>query len=299
MSGIAASAKRDCQQHVGVAAGIGVVAAFDRGRGRAEDHPRPGESRPDHGHVAGVVVDPVRLLEGAVVLLIEDDQPQFAERQEQRRAGADHGAHRAARSRRARCGRAAPGSCRSAIRPGRVPKRVVKRSRKVWVSAISGSRISACRPARSVSATASKNTSVLPLPVTPSSSATPNRVGVERRGSGRAPPACSALSVGQRVHRGRAASTIGGGGDLEPLQRPGAFEPLDHRGRNAAGADDRGSWPRPRRRRRCRAPASRAGVIRSGSYPVAADRRSPAARAPAPRSSAAPSAAPCPGGASV
>ena len=83
------------QQHMAVAAEIGVVARFDRGRGRAEDHPRLGEFGAHHRHVAGVVVDPVRLLEGAVVLLVEDDQPELVERQEQRRARPDHGAHRA------------------------------------------------------------------------------------------------------------------------------------------------------------------------------------------------------------
>ncbi len=55
-----------------------------------EDHARIGEAGPHHGHVAGVVVDAVRLLEGAVMLLVEDDQAEFVERQEQRRARADH-----------------------------------------------------------------------------------------------------------------------------------------------------------------------------------------------------------------
>ncbi len=80
------------QQHVLVAAGIGVVAAFDARCRRRQDHPCLGELGPDHGHVAGVVVHPVGLLERPVMLFVEHDQPEFAERQEQRRAGAEHDA---------------------------------------------------------------------------------------------------------------------------------------------------------------------------------------------------------------
>ena len=61
--------------------------------------------------------------------------------------------------------------CHSA---GLVPKRAANRSRNWAVSAISGTRISACLPSLSAAATASKYTSVLPEPVTPSRSVTEN-----------------------------------------------------------------------------------------------------------------------------
>ena len=114
MSGMPASAKREVSSHMLVAPGIGVVARFDRGRGGAKDHPGVGELGPHHRHVARVVVDAVILLEGAVVLFVEDDQPQFVERQEQRRARADHRADFA-------IGDAAPGAGALARRHIRVP----------------------------------------------------------------------------------------------------------------------------------------------------------------------------------
>ena len=49
-----------------------------------------GKARAHHRHVAGVVIDPLGLLEGAIVLFVEHHQAQFAERQEQRGAGAYH-----------------------------------------------------------------------------------------------------------------------------------------------------------------------------------------------------------------
>ena len=48
--------------------------------------------RAHHGHVAALVVHAVLLLEAGVVLLVDDDQAEVLERQEQRRAGADHDA---------------------------------------------------------------------------------------------------------------------------------------------------------------------------------------------------------------
>ncbi len=47
-----------------------------------------------HRHVARGIEDAILLLVGEVVLLIDDDEAEFAERQEQRGARADDGAHR-------------------------------------------------------------------------------------------------------------------------------------------------------------------------------------------------------------
>ena len=58
---------------------------------------------------------------------------------------------------------------------GRTPKRDSKWANHCALRAISGNSTSAWRPTRSVSAMASKYTSVLPEPVTPSSSCTRNR----------------------------------------------------------------------------------------------------------------------------
>ena len=57
---------------------------------------------------------------------------------------------------------------------GATPNRRMNRSSHCDDSAISGSSTSACRPAATHSATASRYTSVFPDPVTPSSNATPN-----------------------------------------------------------------------------------------------------------------------------
>ena len=57
---------------------------------------------------------------------------------------------------------------------GIAPNRLKNRCRNCTERAISGSSTSAWRPAASACATASRYTSVLPEPVTPSSSVTPN-----------------------------------------------------------------------------------------------------------------------------
>jgi hypothetical protein len=152
--------------------------------------------------------------------------------------------------------------CHSA---GRVPNRRAKRSRNVCVSAISGSRISACRPARSVSATASKNTSVLPPPVTPSSSATPNFLGSSARIWPSA-AACSGLSVGGAAS-GSGGSTIGGAGTSSRSSAPARSSPSITDGEAPLAPISavlvHGS-PSPT----VSSTRSRAGVIRSGSMPV-------------------------------
>ena len=62
-----------------VAAAIGVDAAFHRGRGGGEHDRKAGEIGPHHRHVARVIGDPLLLLVGGVVLLVDDDQAEVAE----------------------------------------------------------------------------------------------------------------------------------------------------------------------------------------------------------------------------
>ena len=59
-------------------------------RGAAEDGDRPLERGALDGDGAGVVARVGLLLEGRVVLLVADDQPELRYRREHRRAGADH-----------------------------------------------------------------------------------------------------------------------------------------------------------------------------------------------------------------
>ncbi len=83
----AAGAAGQAQQ--GVAALVGVVQAFQRGGGRAEQQRHALQARAHHRQVAGVVAQAFLLLVGRVVLLVDDDQPRILQRGEQRRAGAD------------------------------------------------------------------------------------------------------------------------------------------------------------------------------------------------------------------
>ena len=89
-------AARQFQQRV--LAALGVVAAFEAGRGRTQHHARAGRLRAHDGHIAPVVARRLFLLVAAVVLLIHHDQAQVAHRREhpgprahhhRRRAGAD------------------------------------------------------------------------------------------------------------------------------------------------------------------------------------------------------------------
>ena len=59
-----------------------------------------------HRHVARLIDDAILLLERLLMLLIDDDQAEIAERQEQGRARADHDLGIAARRPRARSGAA-------------------------------------------------------------------------------------------------------------------------------------------------------------------------------------------------
>ena len=132
-----------------IAALFGVDARFDRRRRRGENDRRAFQPRAHHRHVARMIGDALFLLIGAFMFLIDDD-----EAEPRRTAGTGPSGRRRRRAprrwrraphRRSRR-RAGTPECHSA---GRTPKRAAKRSRNCAVSAISGSRISACRPARS------------------------------------------------------------------------------------------------------------------------------------------------------
>ncbi len=78
------------QGHPAVAPRLDIGERFQRRRGRGEDDRNPAQRGAGDGHVAGLVEHAVLLLEGGLVLLVDDDQPEPRKGQEQRRAGADH-----------------------------------------------------------------------------------------------------------------------------------------------------------------------------------------------------------------
>ena len=55
----------------------GIDVAFDRRRGRRQDHRTLAEIAAHHTHIAPLVVDTIILLVALVVLLIDDDQAEF------------------------------------------------------------------------------------------------------------------------------------------------------------------------------------------------------------------------------
>ena len=73
-----------------VFAGVGVGPAFEARGGGGEHHGGALDRGAQHRHVAGVIEHAVLLLVGAVVLLVDNDEAELAERQEQRRARAHH-----------------------------------------------------------------------------------------------------------------------------------------------------------------------------------------------------------------
>ena len=73
-------AARQFQQRI--LAALGIVAAFQGGRGRTQHHARAGLLRPHHGHIAPVVARRLFLLVAAVVLFVDHDQAQVAHRRE-------------------------------------------------------------------------------------------------------------------------------------------------------------------------------------------------------------------------
>ena len=78
------------QPRVAIASPAHVGQRFQRRRGAAQNY-RNGQHLPAlDGHVPGRVTQTVVLLEGAVVLLVDDDDAQVGERRQHRRTGADH-----------------------------------------------------------------------------------------------------------------------------------------------------------------------------------------------------------------
>ncbi len=63
-----------------VLAALGVVAAFETGRGRAEDHHRAGIARANQGHIAALIARRLLLFIALIVLFVDDNQAQVAER---------------------------------------------------------------------------------------------------------------------------------------------------------------------------------------------------------------------------
>ncbi len=72
-----------------IAAQLDHVAALDWRRRRRKDHRDVLKPGAHHRRVAGVILDPILLLEARFVRLVDDDQPELGVGQEQGRAGAD------------------------------------------------------------------------------------------------------------------------------------------------------------------------------------------------------------------
>src|SRR5262249_59888448 len=81
------------QPDVPIPTGLGVDVAFDRGGGRGQHHGVLGEAAAHNGHVAGLVVHAIFLLEASVVLFVNDDEPQILVGQEDSGASTDHHTH--------------------------------------------------------------------------------------------------------------------------------------------------------------------------------------------------------------
>ncbi len=77
------------QSDLAVAAERDHVLAFDRRGGRRQDHRNVLEPGAHHGGVAGVILDPVLLLEARLVGLVDHDQAEVGVGEEQGRARAD------------------------------------------------------------------------------------------------------------------------------------------------------------------------------------------------------------------
>ena len=75
-----------------IAPGLGVPERLQRRRGRGQHHQGVLDLGPRHGQIAGLVDEPVLLLERAVVFLVDDDQLQPRIGQKERRARAHYDA---------------------------------------------------------------------------------------------------------------------------------------------------------------------------------------------------------------
>ena len=211
------------------------------------------------------------------MLLIDDDQPQLRERQEQRRAGADHDPALAGARPPPRPGGGAAAATPECHSAGSAPKRSAIRAITAWVSAISGSRISTW--AVRIAAQGRGGGLEIDLGLARAGDAVEqgDREAAARRPS---PPARPAPRPGSGSASAPARSGSGAGKvDRRLAQLFGQHAVGDQRV-DHAGADAR----RPRQRRRARAsprapppaPCARAGVMRAGAL---AGRDAPPARA--------------------
>ncbi len=91
MLGSAFALKRAASVDMAIAALRDIDAALDRRRRRDEDDGRFLNLTAHHGHVAGVVGNPVLLLIGALVFFIDDERCEIREGKKQRRARANNG----------------------------------------------------------------------------------------------------------------------------------------------------------------------------------------------------------------
>ena len=88
------------ERHPRVSPGLDIGQRLEARRGGDQHRGGLGEACAHHRHVARVIDDAVLLLERGLVLLIDHHEAEIGERQEQRRAGADHHGGLARRSRR-------------------------------------------------------------------------------------------------------------------------------------------------------------------------------------------------------
>ncbi len=143
-AGIGLSSTRLGMHQPCVLSQLGISPAFQRRRGRAQEHRHAFELRPLDGHVAGVIARRCLLLERALVLFIDDDQPQSPRRRKDRRAGAHDHLHLARARSAASADAARRRSSGCAARPPTKPPR--NRRIVCGVRLISGTSTIAWRP---------------------------------------------------------------------------------------------------------------------------------------------------------
>ena len=74
------------QPDFGIAAQLHLMPGLDRGRGGGEDDREFLDEAAHHRHVAGVIMNPILLLEARLMRFIDDDEAQIGIGQEQRRS---------------------------------------------------------------------------------------------------------------------------------------------------------------------------------------------------------------------
>ena len=81
------------QGYITVAPSLYIHLAFQRWRCRGQDDRKLAQGTESHGHVAGVIGDPVFLLESGFMLFIHNDQSRIGPGQKQCGTGANHDLH--------------------------------------------------------------------------------------------------------------------------------------------------------------------------------------------------------------